>query len=164
MSKFSHNVPDGRTERQDETNFFSDEQRSDPSEPPLHMRQKPETITDDPVPSSSPLGVLGLVSTSENHHPVHWRAWKKWLIAIIYCLLQVAVTMLSTSYISAETPLQEKFGGSNQVVALGQSLFIVGNAIGPVFLGPLSDIGGRKWVYVGSIAIYGLCQIVRCRP
>lgn len=40
-------------------------------------------------------------------------------------------------------------------------MFIVGNAAGPVFLGPLSDLGGRKWVYVGSVAVYGLCQIVR---
>lgn len=39
-------------------------------------------------------------------------------------------------------------------------MFIVGNAAGPVFLGPLSDLGGRKWVYVGSVAMYGLCQIV----
>jgi MFS family permease len=109
---------------------------------------------------SSALGILDLVSTKEKYHPIHWPVWKRWLIAITYCLLQTLVAMLSTSYISAEIPLQAKFGGSMQVVALGQSLFIVGTAVGPVFLGPLSDIGGRKWVYVASILVYSLCQIV----
>jgi MFS family permease len=109
---------------------------------------------------SSALGILDLVSTEETCHPIHWPSWQKWLIATTYCLLQTLVAMLSTSYISAEIPLQAKFGGSTQVVALGQSLFIVGTAVGPVFLGPLSDIGGRKWVYVVSILVYALCQIV----
>lgn len=68
--------------------------------------------------------------------------------------------LLSTTYTSAQAPLHAKFGGSTQLIALGQSMLIVGNAAGPVFLGPLSDLGGRKWVYVGSVAMYGLCQIV----
>jgi MFS family permease len=114
----------------------------------------------DDVANASPLGVLGLIETSEEHHPIHWPAWKKWGIAITYCLLQVAIALLSTSYISAETVMKDKFGGTSQVIALGQSLFIIGTAVGPAFLGPLSDIGGRKWVYVGSIAVYGLLQIV----
>lgn len=112
------------------------------------------------TPDGSPLGVLQLIDISEKHHPAHWSPLKKWPLAAFYCLLQVFVTILSTSYISAEFLVQEKFGGSTQVVALGQSLFIVGTAVGPAFLGPLSDINGRKWVYVGSIALYGILQIV----
>ena len=68
--------------------------------------------------------------------------------------------LISTTYTSAEAQLHAKFGGSTQIIALGQSIFIVGNAAGPVFLGPLSDLGRRKWVYVGSVAVFGLCQIV----
>ncbi|QGA19011.1 hypothetical protein EYB26_006696 [Talaromyces marneffei] len=108
---------------------------------------------------SSPLDLQALISTASPHHPSHWPLWQKWSIATIYCLLQVAVMLLSTTYTSVEAPLHTKFGGSTQVIALGQSMFIVGNAAGPVFLGPLSDLGGRKWVYVGSVAMYGLCQI-----
>lgn len=110
--------------------------------------------------SSSPLDLLALISTASPHHPSHWPSWKKWSIAIIYCLLQVAIMLLSITYTSAQAPLHTKFGGSTQIIALGQSIFIFGNAAGPVFLGPLSDLVGRKWVYVGSVALYGLCQIV----
>lgn len=104
--------------------------------------------------------VLELIKQHDEHHPVHWPASKKWVITLIYCLLQVFVTITSTSYVSVEFLIAEKYGGSTQVITLGQSMFIVGNAVGPAFLGPLSDIGGRKWIYVGSIFVFALLNIV----
>ena len=86
----------------------------------------------------SALAVLQLIKQADQYHPVHWPSWKKWLIISIYCLLQVFVTLTSTSYVSAEFLIEEAFGGSTQVITLGQSLFIVGTAVGPAFLGPLS--------------------------
>lgn len=84
------------------------------------------------------LGILELVRQHDQYHPIHWPTWKKWVIISIYCLLQVFVTITSTSYVSVEFLIMEKYGGSTQVVTLGQSMFIVGNAVGPAFLGPLS--------------------------
>ena len=46
--------------------------------------------------------------------------------------------MTSTAYLSIEYLIQEQFNSSTQVTALGQSLFIIGNAVGPLCLGPLS--------------------------
>lgn len=108
---------------------------------------------------STAYDLLQNIEITNPAHPIFWPSWKKWLITIIYCLLQIFVTLTSTTYVSAEFLVQEKFGGSTQVITLGQSMFIVGNAIGPAFLGPLSDIGGRKWVYVGSIFVYAMLNI-----
>lgn len=94
-----------------------------------------------------------------NYHADSQQVWKKWTIVFIYCLLQVFVTLTSTTYVSAEFLIQAQFPASTQVITLGQSMFIVGNAVGPAFLGPLADIGGRKWVYVGSIAVFALLNI-----
>lgn len=88
-----------------------------------------------------------------------WPLWKKWSIIFVYCLLQVFVTLTSTTYVSVEYLIMEKWTSSTQVVTLGQSMFIVGTAVGPAFLGPLSDIGGRKWVYVVSILLYAILNI-----
>ena len=66
------------------------------------------------------------------------------------------MTLLSTDYVSIEFLIQEKWGGSTQLVTLGQSLFIVGTAVGPAFLGPASDLLGRRWLYVGAIVAYAL--------
>jgi multidrug resistance protein len=128
-------------------------------------KDKLETPSPSPLPESqgrrdsTALDVLRLVSTHDDAHPIYWSLWKKWPIVTIYCLLQVFVTLTSTTYVSAEFLIQERFPASTQVITLGQSMFIVGNAVGPAFLGPLADIGGRKWVYVISIFLYAVLNI-----
>ncbi|EFX03178.1 vitamin b6 transporter bsu1 [Grosmannia clavigera kw1407] len=112
-----------------------------------------------PMDTDATLNTLQRVRTADAAHPVHWSGLKKWTIITIYCALQVFVTITSTSYVSAEFLVQEKFNKSTQIVTLGQSMFILGNAIGPAFLGPLSDIGGRKWVYVISILLFAILNI-----
>lgn len=82
--------------------------------------------------------ILDLVQAQDAHHPIHWPAWKRWSIITVYCLLQTFVTLTSTTYIGVEWIVEEKFGAGIQVVTLGQSMFILGTAVGPAFLGPLS--------------------------
>ena len=130
-----------------------EEKKAPSPDPDVPAVEGPNTGTD------SALALLKLINTHDDAHPIHWGLWKKWAIVIVYCTLQVFVTLTSTTYVSVEFLIQEKFGGSTQVITLGQSMFIVGNAVGPAFLGPLADIGGRKWVYVGSILVYAILNI-----
>ncbi|ORY54988.1 major facilitator superfamily domain-containing protein [Leucosporidium creatinivorum] len=102
------------------------------------------------------LALFNLVSAEQPAHPMHWPAWKRWSIVTIYCFLQVFVSMLSTEYVSVEFLIQERWGGSTQVVTLGQSMFIVGTVVGPAFLGPASDMLGRKWIYVAAMTFYAI--------
>jgi hypothetical protein len=69
---------------------------------------------------------------------------KKWFVIFWYCLLQVFVTLTTTTYVSAEFLVRETYGASTQVVALGQSMFIIGTAVGPAFLGPLSYVSPTR--------------------
>ena len=62
-----------------------------------------------PTPSGEEIGevnraldALSRVQTTDLNHPQHWPVWKKWIIISTYCLLQVFVTMTSTSYVSVE--------------------------------------------------------------
>jgi multidrug resistance protein len=142
---------------------------SNEATPPFPSLEKDEAEKDTPDTgarrrSSAPkdgsaLALLQLIKTHDEAHPIHWSPLKKWVIVTVYCVLQVFVTLTSTTYVSVEFLIQERFGGSTQVVTLGQSMFIVGNAVGPAFLGPLSDISGRKWVYVGSIVMYAILNV-----
>ncbi|KAF8333589.1 MFS multidrug transporter-like protein [Cantharellus anzutake] len=109
--------------------------------------------------SALPIDISSAITFEHPYHPIHWPAWKKWALATIYCGLQTFVTLLSTDYLPVEFLIQEKWGGSTQVVTLGQSMFIIGTAVGPVVLGPLSDIWGRKWLYVGAMYLYALTNI-----
>ncbi|KAH6678570.1 major facilitator superfamily domain-containing protein [Halenospora varia] len=141
------------------TRDFSEKKSGDSPSPDLD-HEKGNVALPGPRSSAQPedttLAILELVKSKEAHHPMHWPAWKRWGIITIYCWLQVFVTLTSTTYVGAEYLIQEKWGGSTQVVTLGQSMFIVGTAVGPAFMGPLSDIGGRKWVYVASITAYAI--------
>lgn len=105
-------------------------------------------ITSNPVESNLPFTI------DNPYHPFHWSRKRKYFIVFAYCILQLYVTLTSTTYVAVEFIVQEKFNVNAQVSTLGQSMFILGTAIGPAFLGPLSDIGGRKWVYVFSIVFY----------
>ncbi|BFZ55064.1 hypothetical protein PYCC9005_002103 [Savitreella phatthalungensis] len=108
------------------------------------------------------IDAVALLNAEVHHsaaHPQRWHYLKKWSIIAVYCLLQVYVSMTSTSYLSIEPLIQDRYGTSVQATTLGQSMFITGTAIGPLFLGPLSDYIGRKYVYVGSIAVYMLLNI-----
>lgn len=92
------------------------------------------------------LAVLDIPQEEDPHHPRHWPTWKRWGLTVIYCSLQSFVTITSTSYISAEYDIGLKFPASTQVITLGQSMFILGTAIGPIFLGPLADVGRNHGV------------------
>lgn len=123
----------------------------------LQAAIEPENTTR--VRREDAIDILQKIESHDPHHPIHWSLLKKWLIVTVYCLLQVFISMTSTSYTSIAYLIQTDLGGSTQVVTLGQSLWIAGNAVGPVILGPLSDIGGRKWVYVGATLLYAIFNI-----
>lgn len=93
--------------------------------------------------ADSTLAALQRVKSADEHHPMHWSSAKKWFIVFWYCLLQVFVTLTTTTYVSAEFLVTEQYGGTTQVITLGQSMFIIGTAIGPAFLGPLSYVVSR---------------------
>ncbi len=85
--------------------------------------------------SQDPLALLELIRSNDDAHPQSWPVLKKWLVTAVYCTLQIFVTLTSTTYVSVEYLIQEKWGSSAQVATLGQSMFIVGTAVGPAFLG-----------------------------
>lgn len=138
---------------------FSDKDGSHANEPVVldhHSRDHGRSASvGDPT-----LAVLDLVKEEDTHHPMHWPSWQRWSIAVFYCSLQSFVTLTTTTYVSAEYNIGITFPASTQIITLGQSMFILGTAIGPAFLGPLADIGGRKWVYVVSILLYAILNIV----
>ncbi|KAL3418748.1 polyamine transporter 3 [Phlyctema vagabunda] len=146
-----------------EKKYASSEQPTSPLNNNKADDDRERGVVNDPIVQKKPaqnegkaLAILELVKAQDIHHPIHWSAPKRWGIVVVYCFLQTFVALTSTTYVGAEFLIEEKFGATAQVVTLGQSMFIVGTAVGPAFLGPLSDIGGRKWVYVFSIALYAI--------
>lgn len=67
------------------------------------------------------------------------------------------VVVYSTSYTSSMPGMMKEFGVTNDAVAtLGVTTYLLGLAVGSLILAPLSEMYGRRVVYVGSLAVYCL--------
>lgn len=81
-------------------------------------------------------------------NPRNWNASRKWLVVIIVSWYTF-VSPLTSSAISSGLPeLAERYGITNPTVeALTMSIYLLSMAIGPLLLGPISEMYGRTWVY-----------------
>jgi hypothetical protein len=83
------------------TSSEAEKKASDVSTPP-ELEKGPVDGNNAPITSTnadvSTIAILELVKAQDAHHPIHWPAWKRWSIITVYCILQLFVTMTSTSY------------------------------------------------------------------
>lgn len=64
------------------------------------------------------------------------------------------VVLYSTSYTSAIPGLIDAFGISNNTGILGVTTYLIGIAVGAVILAPLSEMYGRRPIYIISMALF----------
>ncbi|KAJ5706566.1 hypothetical protein N7488_006367 [Penicillium malachiteum] len=95
----------------------------------------------------------------DHDNPRNWPKWRKWYISIFVSMLNVFTTWCAGSISSGATGIQEAFGVSEEVTTLALSLYVLGYAIGPVLLAPLSEYFGRQPVYVVSWFLLFIFQL-----
>jgi len=74
----------------------------------------------------------------------------------------MAVALASSAYSGGIISLQAEFGASRELLIAGVSLFVVGFAFGPLLWAPLSEIYGRRTIFIISYAFLTLWQAVTC--
>ncbi|KAF1971369.1 MFS general substrate transporter [Bimuria novae-zelandiae CBS 107.79] len=81
-------------------------------------------------------------------NPLNWRANRKWTLIGILSMVTL-VTPLASSFFAPGVPqVMETFGVSSNVLAgLVVSIYILGFAIGPLIIAPMSEMYGRLIVY-----------------
>ena len=62
--------------------------------------------------------------------------------------------LYSTSYTSATTQIGDEFGYSETIVTLGLTFYLIGLAIGSMFMAPLSEVYGRKPVCIVCMVLF----------
>ena len=133
--------------------------RTAPADQSLDKLEKKETLplTGDVEGANKredPLALLEKIRTTDDAHPIRWPVYKKWFVVCVYCLLQIFVTLTSTTYVSVEFLIMEKWTTQAQVATLGQSMFIVGTAVGPAFLGEMNQGDGDPRVIESDLLMY----------
>ncbi|PVH81274.1 multidrug resistance protein [Cadophora sp. DSE1049] len=105
-----------------------------------------------------------LVEWDGPHDPLNPRnrpVMQKWLFVLVVSLGSLLVTCASSIYTLTYTQITEEFRCSQEVAILGLSMFVIGLAIGPMVLSPLSEFYGRRYIYIISVSFF-LIWLIPC--
>jgi hypothetical protein len=90
---------------------------------------------------------------------------RKWIVTVLQAMSCLVVTFASSVYASAIFDIKRHFDVSQEVATLGLSLFVLGFALGPLLWGPLSELYGRKTIYVISFTAFTAFSVAApCSP
>ncbi|KAL4881872.1 polyamine transporter [Aspergillus karnatakaensis] len=95
----------------------------------------------------------------DRDNPRHWGYWRKWYITCFVSMLNVITTWCCGAFSSGAPEIAERFNVSTEVTTLCLSMYVLGYAIGPVLLAPLSEYYGRQPIYIISWFIMSLFQL-----
>lgn len=100
--------------------------------------------------------------TDDPEDPKNWPLWYRAVIIGCVSYGTWTVILYSTSYTSSMPGMMKAFHETNETVAtLGVTTYLLGIGVGSLILAPLSEIYGRRPVYLGSLSFFSL-MILPC--
>ncbi|MCJ1401335.1 hypothetical protein MMC11_004547 [Xylographa trunciseda] len=98
-------------------------------------------------------------SKDDKENPRNWTHGKKYYITILVSTLNVLTCICAGGISSASTDIASEFNVSAEVTTLGLSMYILGFALGPLVLAPLSEYWGRNPIYIWAWLLLVIFQI-----
>ncbi|CAH0055267.1 unnamed protein product [Clonostachys solani] len=86
--------------------------------------------------------------------PQNMSRTKKWAITCVLSHASLCVTCFSSIYTTTYEKMEAELGNDRILSVLGLSTFVLGLAFGPTLFGPLSEIYGRRPIYLTSWVAY----------
>lgn len=99
-------------------------------------------------------GYLVEFQPGDPENPRNWSFTKKWCWTMFFSFLCFVVAVGSSMPTAALVQTGKQLHVSQEAVHLSISLFVAGFGFGPVFFAPLSEMFGRKPVYIVSGFLY----------
>ncbi|KAK8013651.1 hypothetical protein PG991_009244 [Apiospora marii] len=88
--------------------------------------------------------------------PMQFSPAIRWAWTGLVSLATFAVALATSAYTAPSRQVRATFSASELVFELGLSAFILGSAIGPVIWGPLSELHGRRNVFLSTYLAFTL--------
>lgn len=127
----------------------------------LNDESKTKTNAADDLVVSRPPAFEVIFQRHDAENPKDWPKWYRiWTIVTVSFSAWVVV-LYSTSYTGSVPGLRKEFGTSATITTLGMTTYLLGLAIGSVFVAPLSELFGRRVVYLSCLCIWSVF-IVPC--
>ncbi|KAJ5748377.1 major facilitator superfamily domain-containing protein [Penicillium nucicola] len=125
------------------------------SAPPIELgsRETPATKQDDPT-------LVTFTEPFDPENPKDWRTSRKWAVTDVLSATGFNRIMVSTIMAPALPTIAKEFDMSSTEAAMALSIYLLATAFGPLVIGPLSEVYGRKpilhasniWFLVWNIA------------
>ncbi|KAF9894560.1 hypothetical protein FE257_006445 [Aspergillus nanangensis] len=87
---------------------------------------------------------------NDPQEPLAASSVKRWSITALVSFTVFATSIVSSAYTGGLVEVSDEFHVSQELAILGISLYVVGFAFGPLLLSPLSEVYGRRPVFVFS--------------
>lgn len=101
-----------------------------------------------------------LDSDNDPEHPFNWSNSRKWTNVALISLQATLSPIASTFLAIGATAVAEDFQLTDSYTpALPTGLYVLGLGLGPLVLGPCSELYGRRIVYLLSIAIFTVLNV-----
>ncbi|GAC71391.1 synaptic vesicle transporter SVOP and related transporters [Moesziomyces antarcticus T-34] len=106
--------------------------------------------------------IVGWYDDADPENPRNWSSGKKAFVTFLIGLLTFGVYSGSAIYTPSIPGVMAEFDVGLTKATLGLSLFVLGYAVGPMFLSPLSEVPaiGRNWTYIPSMIVFIILNIV----
>lgn len=92
-------------------------------------------------------------------NPHNWSRAYRWYITLVASALVVCIAYGSSIVTGGLGLIEEKYNVSLEVAILTCSIMVCGFAVGPLLWSPLSEIIGRRPVYIISLSLYVIFNI-----
>ncbi|KAH9832884.1 MFS general substrate transporter [Rhodofomes roseus] len=126
---------------------------------PTHVSDVPQALRD--PEKAAQLRDMKLVTwlPDDPEDPRNWSNLYRWYLTGVCAMSVVAVAFASAVVTGDFTDIQDEFQVGEVVVALSVSLMVCGFGIGPLAWSPLSELIGRRWLWIVPNLIYVIFNI-----
>ncbi|KAL8286137.1 hypothetical protein RQP46_004625 [Phenoliferia psychrophenolica] len=92
-------------------------------------------------------------------NPMLWPAAKRWRIVAVVAIEGLCTTFASSVYAGGLRPMGAYFEVGPTIVTLGLSLYLFGFAVAPMLWAPLSEMSGRRIVFLCSFGPFVISHL-----
>jgi hypothetical protein len=117
-----------------------------------HTRQP--TIPEENIEKATEPFEFVTFKIGDSENPLNWPSLYRWYITIVVSILVVCISFGSSIVTGGLGLVEEKYNVSLEVAILTCSIMVLGFAVGPLLWSPLSEIVGRRPIYIISMLLY----------
>lgn len=102
---------------------------------------------------------VGWDGTDDPANPRNWTSSRKWGLSILGFTFCSIVSITVSGYSIAAKTIAAQLNTSVELSLAGISLFTLTFGVAPLLLAPLSEVWGRRWIYIASAFVFWIFHI-----